>query len=174
MHSNLGLRRQQLTTSPAPVSVGRQLMPRGGSQRGQCSYDADCGCGDPPAFSDALEHGDPFVGLYVTIQYLHAGFKESVAQHCQTGAIKRRSLCHVLLESATHNLAKFWDALSGWSPWRKLRPGIHAQTGMSFPQDGPQAPPDPSLSHLYIDLDRFAENSISASTCAFKNLNSRQ
>lgn len=108
----------------------------GGSQRGQCSYDADCGCGDPPAFSDALEHGDPFVGLYVTIQYLHAGFKESVAQHCQTGAIKRRSLCHVLLESATHNLAKFWDALSGWSPWRKLRPGISAQNGMQFPRQG--------------------------------------
>ena len=39
----------------------------GGSQRGQRRYDADCGCGDPPAFSDALEHGDPFVGLYVTI-----------------------------------------------------------------------------------------------------------
>lgn len=39
----------------------------GGSQRGQRRYDADCGCDDPPAFSDALEHGDPFVGLYVTI-----------------------------------------------------------------------------------------------------------
>lgn len=38
----------------------------------------------------------------------------------------------------------------------------------------PQAPPDANLSHLYIDLDRFAENSISASTCAFKDLNSQQ
>lgn len=38
----------------------------------------------------------------------------------------------------------------------------------------PQAPSDPNLSHLYIDLNRFAENSISASTCAFKNLNSQQ
>ena len=38
----------------------------------------------------------------------------------------------------------------------------------------PQAPPDANLSHLYIDLDRLAENSISASTCAFENLNSRQ
>lgn len=67
MHANLRLRRRQLATFPAPVSVGRQLMPRGGSQRGQRRYDADCGCDDPPAFSDALEHGDPFVGLYVTI-----------------------------------------------------------------------------------------------------------
>ena len=63
MHTYLGLRRQQLTTSPAPVSVGRQLMLRGGSQRGQRRYDADCGRGDPPAFSDALKHGNPFVGL---------------------------------------------------------------------------------------------------------------
>ena len=38
----------------------------------------------------------------------------------------------------------------------------------------PQTPPDANLSHLYIDLNRFAENSISASTCAFKNLNSQQ
>ena len=38
----------------------------------------------------------------------------------------------------------------------------------------PQAPSDPNLSHLYIDLDRFAENSNSASTCVFANLNSRQ
>ena len=67
MQTDPRLRRRQLTTSPAPVSVGRQLMPRGGSQRGQRRYDADRGCGDPPAFSDALEHGDPFVGLYVTI-----------------------------------------------------------------------------------------------------------
>ena len=98
------------------MSVDRQLMPRGGSQRGQRRYDADCGCDDPPAFSDALEHGDPFVGLYVTIQYLHAGFEESVAQHCQTGATRRQPLCHNLPESATHNLVEFWDALSGWSP----------------------------------------------------------
>ena len=128
-------RRQCAECSPSNF-IDSLLQTVMGSQRGQCSYDADCGCGDPPAFSDALEHGDPFVGLYVTIQYLHAGFKESVAQHCQTGAIKRRSLCHVLLESATHNLAKFWDALSGWSPWRKLRPGISAQNGMQFPRQG--------------------------------------
>lgn len=44
----------------------------GGGQRGQRRYDADCDGGDPPAFSDALEHGNPFVGLYVTIKYLHA------------------------------------------------------------------------------------------------------
>ena len=67
MQTDPRLRRRQLATFLAPVSAGRQLMPRGGSQRGQRRYDADCGCGDPPAFSDALEHGDPFVGLYVTI-----------------------------------------------------------------------------------------------------------
>ena len=63
MQTDPRLRRQQLTTPPAPVSVGRQLMLRGGSQRGQRRYDADCDCGDPPAFSDALKHGNPFVGL---------------------------------------------------------------------------------------------------------------
>lgn len=73
----------------------------GGSQRGQRRYNADCDRGDPPAFSDALEHGNPFVGLYVTIKYLHAGLEESVAQHCQTDVIKRQSLCHVPPESAT-------------------------------------------------------------------------
>lgn len=85
----------------------------GGSQRGQRRYDADCDRSDPSAFSDALKHGDPFVGLYVTIKYLHAGFEESVAQHCQTGATRRRPLCHNQPESATHYLAEFWDALSG-------------------------------------------------------------
>ena len=63
MHTYLGLRRQQLTTSPAPVSVGRQLMLRVGSQRGQRRYDADRDCGNPPAFSDALKHSDPFFRL---------------------------------------------------------------------------------------------------------------
>ena len=63
MHANLRLRRRQLTTSPAPVSVGRLLMPRGGGQRGQRRYDADCDCGDLPAFSDALKHGIPFFRL---------------------------------------------------------------------------------------------------------------
>ena len=77
-------------------------------------------------------------------------------------------------ESASRNPRSDWDVVSGWRLKRKLRPGIHAQTGMNFPQDGPQAPPDANLSHLYIDLDRFAENSNSASTCAFKNLNSQQ
>lgn len=88
----------------------------GGGERGQCRDEADGHGGDPPAFSDALEHGDPFVGLYVTIKYLHAGFEESVAQHCQTGATRRQPLCHNLPESATHNLAEFRVALSGWSP----------------------------------------------------------
>ena len=77
-------------------------------------------------------------------------------------------------KSASRNPRSDWDVVSGWRLKRKLRPGIHAQTGMSFPQDGPQAPPDANLSHLYIDLDRFAENSNSASTCVFANLNSRQ
>lgn len=36
----------------------------GGSQRGQRRYDADRDCGNPPAFSDALEHGDPFFRGY--------------------------------------------------------------------------------------------------------------
>lgn len=88
----------------------------GGGQRGQRRYDADCDRGDPPAFSDALEHGDPFVGLYVTIKYLHAGFEESVAQHCQMDAIKRRSLCRVLPESVSRSSVEFWDALSVWDP----------------------------------------------------------
>lgn len=57
----------------------------GGGERGQCCDEADGHGGDPPAFSDALEHGNPFVELYVTIKYLHAEFEESVAQHCQTG-----------------------------------------------------------------------------------------
>lgn len=92
------------------------MLRGGGGQRGQRRYDADCDRSDLPAFSDALEHGDPFVGLYVTIKYLHAGFEESVAQHCQTDVIKRRSLCRILPESASHNLVEFWDALSGWSP----------------------------------------------------------
>lgn len=35
----------------------------GGSQRGQRRYDANCDRGDPPAFLDALKHGNPFVGL---------------------------------------------------------------------------------------------------------------
>lgn len=78
-------------------------MLRGGGQRGQRRYDADCDRSDLPAFSDALEHGDPFVGLYVTIKYLHAGFEESVAQHCQMDVIKRRSHCYVLPESASHS-----------------------------------------------------------------------
>ena len=116
MQTDSRLRRQQLTTSPAPVSVGRQLMPRGGGQRGQRRYDADCDRGDPPAFSDALEHGNPFVGLYVTIKYLHAGVEESVAQHCQTVVRRRQSHCHVLPESASHYLVEFRDALSGWGP----------------------------------------------------------
>ena len=34
MHANLRLRRRQLATFPAPVSVGRQLMPRGGAASG--------------------------------------------------------------------------------------------------------------------------------------------
>lgn len=85
----------------------------GGGQRGQRRYDADCDRNDPSAFSDALKHGDPFVGLYVTIQYLHAGFEKSVAQHCQTDVTRRQPLCHNLPESAAHNLAEFWDALSG-------------------------------------------------------------
>lgn len=85
----------------------------GGGQRGQRRYDADCDRGDPPAFSDALEHGNPFVGLYVTIKYLHAGFEESVAQHCQMDVIKRRSLCRVLPESGDQYLVGFWDAVSG-------------------------------------------------------------
>ena len=90
-------------------------MPRGGSQRGQRRYDADGHGGDPPAFSDALEHGNPFVELYVTIKYLHAEFEESVAQHCQTDVIKQRSLCRVLPESAPpHCLVEFWDSVSGW------------------------------------------------------------
>lgn len=88
----------------------------GGGERGQCRDEADGHGGDPPAFSDALEHGDPFVGLYVTIKYLHAEFEESVAQHCQMDVIKRRSLCRVLPESASHSSIEFWDALSGWSP----------------------------------------------------------
>lgn len=88
----------------------------GGGERGQCCDEADGHGGDPPAFSDALEHGNPFVELYVTIKYLHAEFEESVAQHCQTDVIKRRSLCRILPESTTHNLAEFWDALSGWGP----------------------------------------------------------
>lgn len=88
----------------------------GGGQRGQRRYDADCDRGDPPAFSDALEHGNPFVGLYVTIKYLHAGVEESVAQHCQTVVRRRQSHCHVLLESASRYLVEFWDALSVWDP----------------------------------------------------------
>lgn len=88
----------------------------GGGERGQCCDEADGHGGDPPAFSDALEHGNPFVGLYVTIKYLHAGFEVSVAQHCQTDVIKRQSLCHVLAESVSQYLAEFWDALSGWGP----------------------------------------------------------
>ena len=114
MQTDPRLRRHQLTTSQAPVSAGRQLMLRGGSQRGQRRYDADCDRSDPSAFSDALKHGDPFVGLYVTIKYLHAGFEESVAQHCQTDVVKRRSLCRILPESASHPSVEFWDALSGW------------------------------------------------------------
>ena len=92
------------------------MLRGGGSQRGQRRYDADCDRGDPPAFSDALEHGDPFVGLYVTIKYLHAGFEGSVAQHCQMDVIKRRSLCRVLPESPSHSSVEFRDAVSGWSP----------------------------------------------------------
>lgn len=88
----------------------------GGGQRGQCCDEADGHGGDPPAFSDALEHGNPFVGLYVTIKYLHAGFEESVAQHCQMDVIKRRSLCRVLPESASHSSIEFRDALSVWDP----------------------------------------------------------
>lgn len=84
----------------------------GGGQRGQRRYDADCDRGDPPAFSDALEHGNPFVGLYVTIKYLHAGVEESVAQHCQTGATRRRPLCHNLPETATQFGASKRDAVS--------------------------------------------------------------
>ena len=114
MHTNPLLRRRQLATPPVPVSAGRQRMPRGGGERGQCCDEADGHGGDPPAFSDALEHGNPFVGLYVTIKYLHAGFEESVAQHCQTGATRQQPLCHNLPETATHNLVEFWDALSGW------------------------------------------------------------
>lgn len=115
-------------------------MPRGGSQRGQCRYDADRGCGDPPAFSDALEHGDPFVGLYVTIKYLHAGFEESVAQHCQTVVRRRQSHCHVLPESATRNFGSEWDTVSQTGLNRKLRPSLRPQNGTQFPPGQPSSP----------------------------------
>lgn len=111
-------------------------MPRGGGQRGQRRYDADCDRGDPPAFSDALEHGNPFVGLYVTIKYLHAGFEESVAQHCQMDAIKRRSLCRVLPESVSQNTGSERDTVSPTGLFRKLRPGISAQNGMRGTKQG--------------------------------------
>ena len=156
MQANLRLRRRQLGTSPAPVSAGRQLMLRGGGgERGQCCDEADGHGGDPPAFSDALEHGNPFVGLYVTIKYLHAEFEKSVAQHCQMDVIKQRSLCRVLPESASHssysgmrfpvgalaetttrNTDSNWDAVSPTGLFRKLRPGISAQNGIRFPKQG--------------------------------------
>jgi len=46
------------------------------------------------------------------------------------------------------------------------------KSGRAFRKAAPGTP-GPNLSQLYIDLDRFAENSISASTCAFENLNSK-
>lgn len=72
--------------------------------------------------------------------------------------------------------------LFGRKPGRSFRLGPLAETTTRYQLSKrdelsarqPQAPSDPSLSHLYIDLDRFAENSISASTCTFKNLNSQQ
>lgn len=80
----------------------------------------------------------------------------------------------------------------------KLHPGIRAQGGTHFPVEPssgkrvpestlkvdrafPGAAPKPPraasgshLSQLYIDLNRSAENSNSASTCAFENLNSQR
>lgn len=53
-----------------------------------------------------------------------------------------------------------------YDPESTLKPG------RAFRKAAPGTP-GPNLSHLYIDLDRFAENSISASTCAFENLNSK-
>lgn len=67
-------------------------------------------------------------------------------------------------------------------PGRSFRLGLQMETATWNPRSNrdelsirqPQALPDANLSHLYIDLNRFAENSISASTCVFENLNSQQ
>lgn len=51
------------------------------------------------------------------------------------------------------------------------------KTGRAFLGVAPRplrAAPDPNLSHLYIDFNRSAQNSNSASTCAFENLNSQR
>ena len=80
-------------------------------------------------------------------------------------------------ETASRNSSLDWDALFGRSSMGNSIPEHALKTGRAFLGVAPRplrAAPDPNLSHLYIDLDRFAENSISASTCAFKNLNSRQ
>ena len=43
-------------------------------------------------------------------------------------------------ESTSRNPHSDWDVVSGWRLKRKLRPGIHAQTGTSFPQGSPRRP----------------------------------
>ena len=143
-------------TSQVPASAGRQLMLRGG-ERGQCCDEAAGHGGDPPAFSDAVKHGNPFVGLYVTIKYLHAEFEESVAQHCQMDVIKAAVALsraagkrvpvsgwilgcsfrlRPLAESASRNTGSNWVAVSPAGLFRKVRPRISAQNGTCFPKQG--------------------------------------
>ena len=72
--------------------------------------------------------------------------------------------------------------LFGRKPGRSFRLGPLAETATRYQLSKRdelsarqlQTPSDPSLSHLYIDLNRSAENSNSASTCAFENLNSQR
>ena len=47
--------------------------------------------------------------------------------------IKRRSLCRVLPESASHSSIEFRDALSGWGPSGNYDPEYRPKLGCSFP-----------------------------------------
>lgn len=72
--------------------------------------------------------------------------------------------------------------LFGRKPGRSFRLDRPAEAASRNPRSNrdelsarqPQAAPDANLSHLYIDLNRFDENSNNASTCAFENLNSQR
>lgn len=96
-----------------------------------------------------------------------------------------------LAETMSQNSPSKRDAVSGWALRGKLHPGIDVQSGTHFPVElsngnripesalkagraFPGAASSPNLSQLYIDLNRFAENCNSPSTCAFANLNSWQ
>ena len=68
--------------------------------------------------------------------YAGRGRKENVA----AAQVGRAFPMAAQAESTSRNPHSDWDVVSGWRLKRKLRPGIHAQTGTSFPQGSPRRP----------------------------------